>query len=367
MCSDAPDMSGANAAALANAELSKEALAFYKEVYAEQAPMREKAADIATRVSDAQLASMQKNDAIADDYWKYQKETFRPLEQQLVQEAQDYDTPERRDAAAGKAVADVGIQMGNARAAATRSQQRMGVNPSSGAALSMTGMLSASEAAAKAGAANTARDKVETVGRAMKFDAANLGRNLASNQSTSAGLALNAGNSAAGNAQMPVQQAQSAASMMGQGFNTAIQGNSSAGQLYGMAANAQPDNSGIWGAVGTVAGAMLGGPMGAAAGAALARSDEQSKKNVRPVSEEQALKAVEQTPVSSWTYKEGEGDGGSHVGPMAQAVNDTMGEKAAPGGKQIDLITMNGVTMASVAALSRKVRRLERQLEGAEA
>ena len=34
---------------------------------------------------------------------------------------------------------------------------------------------------------------------------------------------------------------------------------------------------------------------------------------------------------------------------------------AAPGGRKIDLISMNGISMAAIAALDRKVGRLERR------
>lgn len=154
---------------------------------------------------------------------------------------------------------------------------------------------------------------------------------------------------------------------MGNGFSTAIGANSSAGQLYGQAAQNAQSDSGLMGALGTVAGAFVGGPMGAAAGKALFSSDENAKTDIKPVTDEQALKAVEKTPVSTWKYKKGEGDGGEHAGPMAQMVNKTMGEKAAPGGKVVDLISMNGVTMAGMAALSRKVDKLSKKLEGAAA
>ena len=72
MCSDSPDTSGMNAAALANTEIAKDALAWYKQVYAENAPAREKAADYAYKVADRQLASSELNDSISKDYWDYQ-------------------------------------------------------------------------------------------------------------------------------------------------------------------------------------------------------------------------------------------------------------------------------------------------------
>lgn len=357
-CSDAPDMTAMNRAAEANAEIAKESLNWYKQMYAEQAPAREEARRVAMEVAGSQLDSMRQNTEISRDYWDYQKNTFRPLEEGIVADAQAYDTAARRDEKAAGAVADVGMQAEMARQAQARGMQRMGVNPNSGKMLAMQGQMGLSEAAAKAGAANQARDAVELQGYARKMDAANLGRGLASSQATSAGVALNAGNSANANVGTPLTQANQAAATMGQGFSTAIQGNNSAGQMYGQVAQMQSQNSGMLGDL-----AALG-----SAGAQLwAASDKNKKKDIKPVSDEQALKAIEKTPVSDWTYKKGTGDGGRHTGPMAQEVNKNMGEKAAPGGKKLDLITMNGVTMAGIAALSRKVDKLGKQIEGVKA
>jgi hypothetical protein len=84
------------------------------------------------------------------------------------------------------------------------------------------------------------------------------------------------------------------------------------------------------------------------------------KEDIAPVDEEQALAAVQETPVSSWAYKAGtmgaaEGGTDKKVGPMAQDVNASMGEQVAPGGKKIDLVSMNGVLMAAVKGLAKKV------------
>lgn len=351
-CSDSPDYSGMNRAAEANAEVAREALKWYQTVYQEQAPLREAAAAKANAVSDAQMASMQQNDAISKDYWNYQQSTFRPMERAIVDAAQTYDTESRRDQKAGEAIADVQQQIDAAQGQQSRQLARMGVNPNDGKFAAMSNQISMAGALGKAQAASKAREGVELQGYARKMDAANLGRNLASNQATSAGVALNAGNSAAATGQMPLTQAQNATSQAAQGFNTAIQGNNSAGNIYGQVAQIQSKDSGILGALGTAVGGWAGG------GFKMPTSDKNAKKNVKPISDEQALQAVEKTPVSEWAYKDGEGDGGTHIGPMAQHVRATMGEEAAPGGKQIDLITMNGVSMAAIAALSRKVDKL---------
>lgn len=356
-CADAPDMTEANNAARANAELGRDTLEWYKEQYAASAPQRERAAETANRVAEQQLSSAQQNDAISRDYWNYQKDTFRPLEQGIVTDAKNFDTEARRNEAAGKAIADVGSQVELARQQQTRGLQRMGVNPNSGKMLSMSNAMAMGEAAAKAGAASKARDNIEIQGYARKMDAANMGRNLASNQATSAGVALNAGNSAVNSAGVPLTQANQAAATMGQGFGIGVQANSSAGNLYSQSAQTQAQaNAGLFSDLATIG--MAGAKF---------MSDKTKKKNVKPVSDEQALEAVKSTPVSKWDYKPGAGDGGTHIGPMAQDANRTMGEQAAPGGKVVDLVTMNGMNMAATAALARKVDKLSAQLQGAKA
>lgn len=366
-CSDAPDMSGANRAAEANARIGADTLEFYKKVYNDQAPERAKAAAINSKVANAQLASMEQNSAISKDYYDYQTGTFRPMERSIVADAQNYDTAERRDAAAGTAVADVGTQAALTKQSQNRDMMRMGVNPNSAKFTDTNNQMSLGEASAKAAAAGSARDKIETQGFARKMDAASLGRNLASNQATSAGVALNAGNSSVQNAGQTMQQASQAASMMGQGFSQAIGANSSAGSIYTNMANISSKDNGTMGAIGNIAGQYAGSAAGSKMITAAFMSDKNAKTDIKPVTDEEALTAVEKTPVSEWTYKDGKGDGGTHTGPMAQDVQKNMGDGVAPGGKQIDPITMNGVTMASVAALSRKVDKLSKQIKGAKA
>lgn len=363
-CSDAPDMTAMNITAAAQAEMSREQLDWAKQLYAETAPDRAAAAERAAAVSDAQLRSMDTNTALAQDYADYQKGTFRPLEQGIVSDAQAFDTPARREAAAAAASADVEQTLAAQRGASLRDQQRRGVNPSSGAAMAMQGTMDLGAAKLKAGAANAARTQVETIGHARKMDAANLGRNLASNQATSAGLALTAGNNSTSNAQVPLSVAQSGANIMNTGFSGAQQGLAGAASTYGQIANLQQkasaESGAAFGALGSVAGQFAGSSAGSALIAG-AFSDVNMKEDIEPVDPDQALQAVEATPVSNWAYKAGTvaDDGGQkHTGPMAQDVKRTMGEKVAPNGKKLDLISMNGVAMAAIQGLSRKVDRI---------
>lgn len=358
MCSDSPDTSGMNRAAEANAAVAQDALNWYKQAYAEQAPLREQAARRADEVAAAQLESMRTQTGLANEYADYNRNTFRPVERSLVSDAMSFDTEAERERQAGLALGDVNQQFASARDQASRDLARRGVNPNDGAWAGMQKQITLGQALAGADAKNKARQNALTLGHALKMDAASLGRNLPSNQATSAQLALTAGNSAAGNAQIPVNIAQSATGMAGQGFQTAIAGNSSAGNLYGQAAQIQANSgndfiSGLAG-LGQAAGAM-----------GLRLSDERQKEGRKPVSGKVALAAVRRMPVDSWRYKKGGAgdDGGQqHVGPMAQDVHAAAGDAAAPGGTHIDLVSMNGITLAAVQQLDRNQRKLERKV-----
>lgn len=259
-CSDAPAPDpNIGKAAIANMELSKESLDFVKQVYAESAPDRATASAKANQVTDAQLRLMDQQEAQTQDRIDYEKDTFRPLEKQIVAEANAYDTPERRAAEAGKAMQTVGTQFDVAKQGMRRQASAAGIDPSSGNFIANVGTMGVREAATKAASGTAATNLVETTGRAMKADAAALGRGLPSAQATTAGLALTAGNSAANTAQIPANIAAQGTSMMTNGYNTAMQGNSSAGNLllgqYNATAKAG-DNSGAMMGVGSAIGGI---------------------------------------------------------------------------------------------------------------
>ena len=92
-------------------------------------------------------------------------------------------------------------------------------------------------------------------------------------------------------------------------------------------------------------------------------SDIHVKKDFKPIKSKSSLDAIKRTGVHAWNYITGKGDGGSHIGPMAQTVNKTMGEDAAPGGTEIDLVTMNGVTMSAIQELDKKQEKLQNTID----
>lgn len=367
---DGPDNSGVNDAARSNAALSKEALDWAKQRYAEEAPARQAAIDMAMKTANQQFDIAKQNADISKDYYDYQKGTFRPLEQGIVKAAEEYDTAARREQKAGQAVAGVNTQIDNARTAMRERMAARGVDLGGGNMIAQEAAMAVQGGAAAAAAANKAREDVELQGYARKMDAANLGRGLASSQATSAGVALNAGNSSVGNAQVPVSIGNQATAGVQQGIQQAIGGNASAGSLYNAAAGIESATRGqnmqfVQSMVNGSGSSSNGAGGSSASGLAAFMSDEKVKDGIgKKMSPAKALGAILDTPVhEDWTYspeKGGPDDGRMpHDGPMAQDVQKTMGDEVAPGGRAIDPISMNGVLMAGIQGLAQEVKAIK--------
>jgi hypothetical protein len=257
-----------NMTAMMQAQLSQEQLAWAKQIYAQEAPDRAAAQDVARQSSAASLDQMRLQTGIQQQAWDDYNKTYRPLEQGLVKEAMEYDTPERREAAAASAASaasDVERGVAAQRAATAREMERAGVNPASGKVMAMQGSMDLGAAKAKAGAATQASRAIETIGYARKMDAANLGRNIASSQGTSAALGLQAGGAANAASAAGLAAGQSGVAGMNAAYGGAQQGLSGAGQQYANiagqqnAAAARSNNNlaqGVGGVM-TIAGAVI--------------------------------------------------------------------------------------------------------------
>ena len=165
-------------------------------------------ASAANRATDAQTALAQEQAALAREQWDYYRQNYQPLERQLIGDARDYDSPERREQAANTAMAD---QEREWNAASRNLQSRfasMGLNPTDGRFQDGLQSMSVQAAANKAGAANLARRSVEQEGWNRRLGIAALGRNIPAQVSGTMSAAMNGlGNSAALNSQMAGQNA----------------------------------------------------------------------------------------------------------------------------------------------------------------
>lgn len=174
-----PDYSGLEA-------LGREQLAFSKQQYAEMKPLAER---VAQSQMDAQAQQMQQ----AKEYYDYQTQTFRPLEQGLVKQAQEFDTAAYREQLASQAAADTARAFGTAEGMTARNLSRRGVGPGSGNAMAMQNQNALALASARAGAATGARNQAEQLGYARKLDVTGLGRGLAGASTAAYGGATAAG------------------------------------------------------------------------------------------------------------------------------------------------------------------------------
>jgi hypothetical protein len=252
-------------AALENAQLGKDAFDFFKQEYLNQKPAQDKLNSLAAEVQQQLLDSGKINNQIAADYQKYQEEVFRPLEKSIVDNANNYDTAGRREQEAAQGLSDVTQAFDAQREKTNRNNERMGINPNSGNATAINAQLDAAEAVAGASAMNKGRKSAETMGNAMKMDAASLGRGLASNQATSQQIANNSATGAVNTGLSVMANDRAQTGLVQSGFTNAMQGNSSAAniltnqyQAQSQAYNAQQANSAQgWAGLGTLAGMYL--------------------------------------------------------------------------------------------------------------
>lgn len=271
------------------------------------------------------------NQWAGEDRARY-KNTFLPLQDKFISDAQTYDTPERRQAEAAAAGSDVMLQGRIAADGRRRQAMAMGVNPASGRFMNAEAKAGTDVALAAAGAGNLARRNVEQTGRGLIANAINLGQGMAVNPGTSMGLSNQAG---------------------GAGFSGAMQGYGQQGQLlnqdYQNRMQAWQANQGMLGS--------LGGAFGSIAGLIFGSSKE-IKHDKKPATGN--LEKIEAMPIEEWTYNEGQGDGGRHVGPYAEDFAAATGKGD---GKTINVIDAIGVTMGGLQEVSGQVRQLAAQVD----
>lgn len=112
---------------------------------------------------------------ISRDQWNRYKEIYEPLERQMVDEAQDYASPENYAKAAGEASVTVSQQFSKARDRLTRTP---GLDPSSGAYQASLVGLDLAQAANDATQQNLARKTVTDTAYARKQSMLGLGKGL---------------------------------------------------------------------------------------------------------------------------------------------------------------------------------------------
>jgi len=248
-----PDYSGME-------RVAREQLRFAQQQYQDLRP-------IAEGIGQAQIAAQTQQMEQAQDYYNYMQDTFRPVEQSLVAQAQEFNTDAYRQQKAAEASAAASRAFATARASNARSLAARGINPNSGAARGMGTATQLQEGLARAGGMTSARNQAQQLGYARMIDAAGLGRGLAGASAAAYAGATGAGSAGINTMMAPGSQYQ--------------QGLAGAGSTYGNMANmqnqafmaSQANESGMFGALAGAA-ATLGG-------AAIMASDRRLKDNIR--------------------------------------------------------------------------------------
>lgn len=253
-------------AALKQAQLGEDWLAFAKDQYA-VSNERQKVTDaLSNQVVQQQLDSSKQASQWATDDRDRWTNTYKPVEDAYIQEASNYGSQENQDKLAAEAKANV---LSNAYAqtqANNRSMASMGVNPNSGKFQAVNKAAEINTALSAAGAENAARQGARDKGLALKSDVANMGKGLASQAASNSSLGVSAGSSSLGSNLAANSSWNAGNQIMAQGYQGAMSGygnqanilNTQYGnQLSAWSAQQQANSAnsaGMWGGMGSMAG-----------------------------------------------------------------------------------------------------------------
>ncbi len=149
--------------------------------------------EVLERVLGVQLPIMEEQFKNAQADRQRYEQVFLPIEDKLIEEFQNYASPERFDKEQGRAIADVNSSFDAQRQGALARLESYGIDPSQTRNQALDVGVRIAQAQAQAGAATAAHDRVENTGRALRAEAINIGRGLPSQVAGSYGQSIAAG------------------------------------------------------------------------------------------------------------------------------------------------------------------------------
>lgn len=174
-----------------NAQVAREQLAFGREQDRLNREVLERVLGVQLPIMEEQFASAQ------EDRQRYEQ-VFLPIEDRLIEEFQNFGTPERFDKERGRAIADVNANFDSQRRNALARLESFGIDPSQTRNQALDISLRTAQAAIQASAADAATQRVENAGRALRAEAINIGRGLPSQVANSYAQAVGAGQAGVG-------------------------------------------------------------------------------------------------------------------------------------------------------------------------
>jgi hypothetical protein len=350
-------------AAQAQVQLGQDWLAFSKEQFGIANERQKEIDEITRQVSDQQIRSMGNANQWAEEDRARWKDKFLPLQDKFIDKASNWDSAGKQAEAAAEAKADVQNAVAEQNAAAERAMAAQGVRPDSGAWAGTARANALGAGLASAGAQNTARKQLRNEAMALQGDALNIGSNLPSQAGSFMGTGMQAGNSAVGNNISNQNSWRANTSIMNTGYEGAMTGWNNSANIWRNVGRDRTDMlnysdkmraesmQGLMGGAGQLIGALPGLHKMMSS-----RDAKEDKREVRGV-----LEAFDDIPVEAWRYKEGEGDGGEHVGTYAEDFQRATG---LGDGKSINIVDAIGVTMGAVKELAEKVEAIKNGPDG---
>ena len=222
----------------------------------------------------------------ADDYYQRMEETFYPLQDQMVDQATEFNSEGYHQQMAARAIGDTEAQNEIARRNSAMQMAKFGVDPTSGAAVGTNQAMNVMGAANKAAAGNRAYMAAKELGWNLGMQASGLGAGLPGASAQSAGLALAGGGQGMATGQVSMGMGGQMGNSLSQGYGGAMAGWNNVGNLgvnkYNADVNAwsaqqaaEAQNAAGWGtAIGTLGSAAISRDWG---------SDVRIKENIVPI------------------------------------------------------------------------------------
>jgi hypothetical protein len=204
-----------------------------------------------------------------------------PVQEQSIQDAEDYDSTANRNLYAGEAAANENQAYGQIEQENDDNLSRYGISPNAAAMSDINTQLLGQQAAAVAGAENSSDVNTRNTAIALRQTAANTASSMAGEALNYSNSGNQAGATATGNSIGTQSVGDQTTSVGQQGLASAASdlnaASNTAGTMYGdemrgwQEQQQQSANSsaGLGSALGTIAGGVMGGPVGAALGSAI--------------------------------------------------------------------------------------------------
>ena len=316
------------------------------------------------------------------DQWSRFNNVYKPVEDQMVSDARNIDSATEQQRVAGLAAADVQAKFDTAQQQNARTRAAMGINPNSGSSQVADADAAIKLAAVKSSASTSAIQDLKDRGIALRSNVASFGNNTAARAAQLDSAAAGASTGAVGAKTAAMSTALAKDANLQAAYGTSIQGNTAAANLNlqkatdsanlnmdkfkttgNLALGKYSADAGITAAQNSAAASSasgFGSLIGTLGAAAITKSSKKIKEKKKPVNDSDTLEKVKKgINVESWKYKDGVADSGEHIGAYAEDVHEQFGEKAAPGGKAIDMISMAGITLSAVKGLAKQVDKIE--------